>query len=160
MSVNKYICDGTVITEDSMTETITMPPGAGNPPYDPEGTEIDYSKGTDELEDAVVEAAMELEGDERAVAVCRALYDLNEMEGGFCCATLSLEYGDYGTYYEELMTTATSVTLQDTDPIVIEQEYDGETMTITVDWGAEVFGQAKGLATSAMAAAAIIMANY
>jgi len=111
MSVNKYICDGTVITEDSMTETITMPPGAGNPPYDPEGTEIDYSKGTDELEDAVVEAAMELEGDERAVAVCRALYDLNEMEGGFCCATLSLEYGDYGTYYEELMTTATSVTL-------------------------------------------------
>jgi len=33
-------------------------------------------------------------------------------------------------------------------------------MTITVDWGAEVFGQAKGLATSAMAAAAIIMANY
>lgn len=96
--------------------------------------------------------------------MCRALYDLNEMEGGFCCGTLALDYGEdseYGPYYQELMTTATSVTLQDTDPIEVELEYDGEILyTITVDWGAEVFASAKGLATSVMAASAIIMANY
>jgi len=107
---------------------------------------------------------MELEGDERAVALCRGLYDLNELEGGFCCATLATDYGiegmSFGVEYDGMLTTATSVTLQDTDPIVVELEYDGETMTITVDWGAEVFASAKGLATSVMAASAIIMANY
>jgi len=110
----------------------------------------------------VLEAAMELEGDERVVALCRGLYDLNEFEGGFCCATLSIDYGIEGmdVEYSPMLTTATSVKKQNEDPIEVELEYGGETMTLTVDWGAEVFASAKGLATSAMAAAAIIMANY
>lgn len=121
MSVNKNICAGTVLTVDSLTETFTEYDGEGNPPYDPEGTEIETPKYTDELEDAVLEAAMELEGDERAVALCRGLYDLNELEGGFCCATLSIDYGIEGmdVEYDAMLTTATSVKKQNEDPLEV-----------------------------------------
>jgi len=63
MSVNKYICDGTVFTEDSVTETFTTDYGDENPPIDPEGTAIAYSKSASDLEEAVYDAANELTGD-------------------------------------------------------------------------------------------------
>ena len=44
-----------------------------------------------DLSDAVLEAADALRNDDKttndahAAAMCRALYDLNKIEGGFCC---------------------------------------------------------------------------
>ena len=105
-------------------------PTAGTWKYDPSGTRIKTPKGYGELSDAVLEAADALLGDDdstneaHAAAMCRALYDLNKIEGGFCCQSLVYTYpeGPSGEYGEQFMTTATKVS--DSEPSTLEFEYE------------------------------------
>ena len=82
--LNSNICNGVVMD----TESVALIFSSGGDDYslaDPEETALDLTADMEDLEDDVVAAIMELEGDEYAVALCRAEYDLNELEGGFCC---------------------------------------------------------------------------
>jgi len=99
----------------------------------------------------------ELKGEEGGIATCRALYDLNEDTGGFCCQTFGLQsveknldiyYADmtYDTYtQEQLPKESHTVVLTDGD-------------SYEVYWGAETFKSARAIAASAitMAACAIV----
>ena len=92
--------------------------------------------------------------DAHAAAMCRALYDVNKMEGGFCCQSLAFKFaeGPDGVYGEQFMTTATKTSAL--EPFDFEMEYGdegpaaGTTIKISLKSGAEVFKSAKGLATS------------
>ena len=94
-------------------------------------------------------------GDAKAVEICRTLYDLNEMSGGFCCQTVGADYGGEveENYYVGFMTTAKEVNL-------VEEEVTND-YGDTVVWGAEVFGASRALAASAltMAATAMVLAD-
>ena len=114
---------------------------------DPEETDLDLAV---EVEDEDQVAALdELEGEEYTVAYCRALYDLNELTGGFCCQAI----GVMGSV-TPFMTSASGVTLQEEDPIVV-----GEA---EVTWGAEAFASASSIGASIMtlAATALVFAQW
>ena len=105
----------------------------------------------DDEGEAVVE---ELEvGDVQGVAYCRALYDLNEVSGGFCCQTFGIEYDGEISQHNEL-TGAMGVYAQEGE---ITIEYFGEEDT-PVYWAAERFGSANGMAASFITMTATLMA--
>ena len=151
--LNKYICDGTVITQEAFDKTMDGDESAN----DPKGLEIELDKGEDMIAADVAEKIAELEGHDKGVAICRALYDLNEMEGGFCCFTTKMEIDNEAGYGGTMINSKKAV-LNDIDPIVVDF---GEGYEITVTWGAEVFASAKGLAASALTmAAAMVIAQH
>lgn len=124
--------------------------------FDPEATEIELDEDLT-LEDDIQEALEELEGDAKGVAECRAYYDLNELEGGFCCQTLGLEYAEEmetDPGYFGMLTTATKASVSNGDPAIV----DFLGMEITVTWGAEVFASGRALAASAVIFATTAMA--
>ena len=83
--LNKNICEGTVITEASLLKLLSQETYSG---VDPDGLMIELKKEQEELDEEIVTAAEKLDGGDYGNAVCRALYDLNELKGGFCCATI------------------------------------------------------------------------
>ena len=93
VELNGNVCNEIVIDQESMEEVLTSESEPTTYLYDPEGTEFELD---DELvmEDDVADAIDALEGDEMAVAMCRANYDLNSFAGGFCCQTLGLEFSE------------------------------------------------------------------
>ena len=110
VEMNGNVCNELVIEQESIEELF----GEDAPDvykYDPNSTELALDDDL-ELEDDIVEAIDELEGDEAGVAMCRANYDLNELEGGFCCQTLAIEYAEFfesDPSYTGFMTSATKV---------------------------------------------------
>ena len=130
VELNGNVCNEIVIDQDSMEEMFLSDDEPATYKYDPEGTEIEVDADL-ELEDDVQEAIAELEGDESAVAQCRAAYDVNELEGGFCCQTIGLEYSelmDTDPQYMGFMTSATKVVKQTEDPVVVN--LGGDFLTI------------------------------
>ena len=103
MAMNNKVCSGIVVDKETMFE-VYKGTSSENFKFDPEGTMIKPAKREDDIADAVMEAAETLrEGtdttnDLHSIAMCRALYDLNKMEGGFCCQSLLQEYDgeEYG----------------------------------------------------------------
>ena len=157
VELNGNVCNEIVIDQDSMEELLSAESEPTTYKYDPEGTEIELDDDL-ELEDDVLAAIDELEGDEKAVATCRAAYDLNELEGGFCCQTVGMEFSemmDMDPAYSGIMTTATKVVKKDDDPIVVNFGFEGADGTIT--WGAEAFASGRALAASAVTVAATAM---
>ena len=151
--LNKYICDGTVFTQEAFDKTMDGDESAN----DPKGLEIELDKGEDMIAADVAEKIAELKGHDKGVAFCRALYDLNKMEGGFCCLTLGMEFDNEADYTGTMFNSKKAV-LNDIDPIVVDF---GEGMELTITWGAEVFASAKGLAASALTmAAAMVIAQH
>lgn len=157
VELNGKVCDTLVIDSESMTEQFMAEGDQDVWKWDPEATEIALDEDL-ELEDDIQEAITELEGDAKGVAECRAYYDLNELEGGFCCQTLGLEYTEeleMDPGYMGFMTTATKASGSDGDPAVVEIM---EGVEITVTWGAEVFASGRALAASAVIFATTAMA--
>ena len=159
VELNGKVCHTLVIDSESITEQfMTAPDDAPDVwKFDPEATEIELDEDL-ELEDDVAEALAELEGDAKGVADCRAYYDLNELEGGFCCQTLGLEYAeemDTDPAYFGMLTSATKASVSNGDPAVVEIM---EGIEITVTWGAEVFASGRALAASAVIFATTAMA--
>ena len=114
---------------------------------------MEYDLSASDLEDEDVIAAIdELEGDEYAVAQCRAVYDLNELEGGFCCQALMIDTGDT-KMISTFLSDASGVTAQEGDAI----DYEG----MDVTWGAEAFASASSIGASVMtlAATALVFAQ-
>ena len=105
------------------------------------------------LDDEGEAVVAELEvGDVQGAARCRALYDLNEVSGGFCCQTFGLEYGGEIQQHNEL-TEAMGVYAQEGE---ITIEYYGEEAPIY--WAAERFASANGMAASFITMTATLMA--
>ena len=160
MSVtNSNQCEGVVISTASMDDFWGTNPAVAYLTYpimDPEATKVVTEKGLLDITDEdKLSAIMTEVGDARAVEICRTLYDLNEMSGGFCCQTIGAEYGGEveDNFYWGIMTTAQKVNLVEEE--VIDSYGD------TVVWGAEVFGASRALAGSAltMAATAMVLAD-
>ena len=151
--LNKYICKGTVFTQESFEKMMAGDDSA----VDPKGLVIELDKNEEEFSADVAEKIAELEGHDNGVAFCRALYDLNKIEGGFCCQIIGSEFNNEANYRGGLINSKKAV-LNDIDPIVIDY---GAGMVLTVTWGAEVFASAKGLAASALTmAAAMVIAQH
>ena len=158
VELNGKVCDTLVIDSESMTEQFMAEGDQDVWKWDPEATEIALDEDL-ELEDDIQEAITELEGDAKGVAECRAYYDLNELEGGFCCQTLGLEYTEeleMDPGYMGFMTSATKASNYDADPVAISIGFTDEDITIT--WGAEVFASGRALAASAVIFATTAMA--
>ena len=159
VELNGKVCDTLVIDSESMTEQFMAEGDQDVWKWDPEATEIALDEDL-ELEADISEAIDELEGDAKGVAECRANYDLNELEGGFCCQTLGLEYneelGDFDPSYMGFMTSATKASNYDADPVAISLGVADDDITIT--WGAEVFASGRALAASAVIFATTAMA--
>ena len=152
--LNSNICSTLVVSEESVAEIFEETEDDAVLLIDPDSTAIDYEEDI-AADGEEAEALAELEGDEYAVAYCRALYDLNEMEGGFCCQTLAIEYPaefESAPSYIPIMVEKTGVTAQEEDPIVVDIGVE-----VSVTWGAEAFASASGLAASAMTMAASLM---
>ena len=96
VELNGKVCDTLVLDDESLEEKFMTAPDDYPDvwKYDPEGTEIELDEDL-ELTEEQEEALAELEGDESGVAQCRAYYDLNELEGGFCCQTLGIEMDEF-----------------------------------------------------------------
>ena len=157
VELNGNLCNEIVIDQDSMDEMFTSESEPATYKYDPEGTEIEVDADL-EIEADVQEAIAELEGDESAVAQCRAAYDVNELEGGFCCQSIGLEFSelmDSDPEYMGFMTSATKVVKQAEDPVVVNVGFEGADISVT--WGAEVFASGRALAASVVTVAATAM---
>ena len=125
---------------------------------DPKGLVIELDKNEEEFSADVAEKIAELEGHDNGVAFCRALYDLNKIEGGFCCQITGTEFMDNEVDYRGMLVNSKKAVLNDIDPIVVDY---GGGMESTITWGAEVFASAKGLAASALTmAAAMVIAQH
>ena len=152
--LNKYICKGTVVTQETYEKILE---GDYSATY-PEGVAIVLDKYADEFSADVAEKIAELEGHDNGVAFCRALYDLNKIEGGFCCHITGTEFMENEVDYRGTLVNSKKAVLNDIDPIVIDY---GGGMESTITWGAEVFASAKGLAASALTmAAAMVIAQH
>ena len=153
--LNKYICAGTVVNQEAFEAAMD----GDESKMDPDALAIEYDKGESDIAADVAEKIAELEGHDYGVALCRALYDLNEMEGGFCCLTTKTEMDVEGfePSYNGMLFSSKKAVLNDVDPIVI----DMGGIDVTLTWGAEVFASAKGLAASALTmAAAMVIAQH
>ena len=157
VELNGNVCNEIVIDQDSMEEMFLSDDEPATYKYDPEGTEIEVDADL-ELEDDVQEAIDALEGDAKAVAKCRATYDVNELSGGFCCQSIGLEYTEVmatDPQYVGKLTSATKVVKGGDDPVVVNVGFEGYDITVT--WGAEVFGSGRALAASVVTVAATAM---
>ena len=153
--LNKYICAGTVVNQEAFEAAMD----GDESKMDPDALAIEYDKGESDIAADVAEKIAELEGHDYGVALCRALYDLNEMEGGFCCQSTKVEVDMEGAEpsYNGMLFNSKKAVLNDVDPIVI----DMGGIDVTLTWGAEVFASAKGLAASALTmAAAMVIAQH
>ena len=151
--LNSNICKG-VVMDDASVEEVISSNGEDFTLADPDETRLEYDLSASDLEDEDVIAAIdELEGDEYAVAQCRAVYDLNELEGGFCCQALMMTT-DGQSMITTFLSDASGVTLQEGDAIDYEGMYD-------VTWGAEAFASASSIGASVMtlAATALVFAQ-
>ena len=150
---NGYICSDIVVDTASMEEFWTASQPSGDYwLYDPGNWWIPFDQDLDEEGEAAI---AELEaGDVQGVAHCRALYDLNNISGGFCCQTLGLEMTGISLQFQEAeMINDWSTYAQGGE---VTFEYYGE--EATVYWGAEYFGSADGMTASIIAMTATVMA--
>ena len=86
-------------------------------------------------------------------AYCRAEYDENELDGGFCCQTIAVELFSGYAMQISFLTHAMGTYKKEKEIL-----HEGK----NVYWGAEYFSSASGLAASAitMAAAAIAFTQW
>ena len=122
--------------------------------YDPSNIWIimDSYSLDDEGEAAVLEEEPAY-GSAQGVAYCRALYDENALDGGFCCQTTAMIVGGLALQINEL-NHAWGVYAQEGEVTI---EYYGEDYPVL--WGAEHFASAdNGIAASILAVTATIMA--
>ena len=151
VALNQNICSTLVVNQETLDDF----GGGGEGLMDPDATIIPYEKDEDDMEEDVLAGIEELEGDPQAVAFCRAIYDLNEIKGGFCCQSLSLDFGVEGLEsYIGFLVDAGSVELVEEDPITVDF---GDGFMVDMSWGAEVFASGKALAASALTMAASLM---
>ena len=153
VEMNGNVCNELVINTESIEEQFSEDtPDVYK--YDPNSTELALDEDL-ELTAEKQEALEALEGDEAGVAMCRAYYDLNELEGGFCRQTLGFEFAELFEMepgYQGFMTSATKVSALNDDPIEVSMGFSDSDVTIT--WGAEVFASGRALAASAVTVAA------
>ena len=146
--------DGTVCKGQEWTQAAFDEVGLNFGPLDPNNLHMDRRDGWKSDSDLpeTWTGADGLEGMEYAVAYCRALYDLNEVEGGFCCQAIHLAAAIEGNGPFFLLVESDKTETIDTEITIM----DGE-----VSWSAEVFGSAATVGASFMAlATSAIMFTY
>ena len=157
--LNFDTCAGIVITLDTITQLFEESSSAG---LDPESTMYQdsitgfvgaYDEGSG------FEADETLEGQEAANAQCRWEYDENSIadtQKGFCCQAMDTGMGVGG-----LISSATKTSGETGEAVDYTMGSGEQSMTITVEYGAEAFASARGLAASlaAVASAALVFAQ-
>ena len=124
---------------------------------DPDATIIEPTvEWADEDYDAI--DAQELEGEALGVAQCRATYDIEELEDGFCCQSVQMILADRDITRNYFYLTSATKTYVQEEGITLLSQTD-EDMDFT--WGAEVFASARavGASVATMAATAIVFAQ-
>ena len=161
--LNFYICDGLVVTSDSILALFM----GDSSEADPDTLSWADIVGDDYIGYGSSDSSMEfdesLENQDLYNSLCRAEYDDNaiaEEQAGFCCQSLYADFdGEDSDSPMAVLIKATSATVADAEEPVVVTITEG--VDADVYFGAEVFASAKGLAVSfaAVASTALVFAQ-